>query len=63
MKVRLLKGFFGLGFGCNRIRIQDRNHDGWYWVYHVKIYLGPFVIAGDLNSKPISTRHGGLENG
>ena len=57
---RKVKGFFGLGFGIEKVKIWDRDNQDHYTAREWKIFLGSWVISGgwipDKVQSPTSNR-------
>lgn len=46
--VRFVRGFFGLGFGGERVRLRDEAANVW-WGLNWKLFIGPIIIYGVVN--------------
>ena len=64
MRIDKPKGFFGLGFGVERLSLVYRNK---YMCFNVKIFLGRWVVNIPYHSKAYqeyikTIRYGGVNN-
>lgn len=58
--VRFMRGFFGFGFGVERLRLCDDAANVW-WGINWKLFLGPVIVYGVVNFRKANMKGQGAE--